>query len=185
MAVIRQRSPQERAARVARRAARAAVLHEAFGGPPPAPAKPVRSRIRARRQRERRSERVLDPGIVEAVHQLPCAAAGMPGARHRGPIEADHIGPHPYGRRSHDTEVAPLCRACHRNRTNPRTGGSGWFDRLTPSERLAWRRERIAIVQTWYYGRPLTAGDLKLVVEAVNDNRPTRGLLAAPAARAA
>lgn len=49
---------------------------------------------------------------------------------------------------------------------------------MTKDERLDWRVRQIGIVQTWWYGRPLSADDLLLVREALEAGRPTQGLFA-------
>lgn len=128
------------------------------------------------------SARVEDLFILDWVHYEPCCASGLPGHRCRGRIEADHAGPHPYGRKSHDTEVIALASDCHANRTNPRSGASGPFDRMTPAERLEWRAAQIAAHQTRFYGRPLVEDDLATVRAAVEAGRNTRGLLLPTAA---
>lgn len=77
-----------------------------------------------------------DREYLLAVKQLPCCMAGRfdivfvfgaGGTAVRfpcsGPIEADHAGRRPYGRKCSDDETIPLCRSHHAQRTN----GLGWF----------------------------------------------------------
>ena len=139
------------------------------------------SRLRARRPTKRRSERVEDRGLLAAVHGLPCSARHLPGARCHGPIEADHAGDRPYGRRSHDTEVIPLCRQCHADRTSASSVSGGPFAAMTPAERRTWCEDQIARIQAWWYGRVLVAGDLVEVELAVASGRSTRRLFASVA----
>jgi hypothetical protein len=132
--VIRQRSPQERAAREARRAARAAVLHEAFGGPPlPSPERrtPI---ARRRKGGRRRSERTYDADRRAWTRHQPCCARGLPGHRCRGRIEGDHAGERPLGRKASDDTMIALCWLGHRERTDSR----GPWASMTPPERRAW-----------------------------------------------
>jgi hypothetical protein len=134
--------------------------------------------MRQRRATRRRSDRVRDPGILRAVRRLGCCARSLPGSRCSGRMHADHVGWRPYGRKSHDTQVIPLCAQCHADRTSASSVSGGPFACMTPEQRQDWCDEQVAKVQTWYYGRPLTEADHELVQEAVNDNRPTRGLVA-------
>lgn len=142
--------------------------------------KPLKRRawISRRRATKRRSDRVEDPGILHDVHELRCSARALPGARCYGRIEADHVGPRPYGRLSHDTEVIALCKQCHADRTSASTCSGGPFAPMTPEQRRTWCDAMIASTQTWYYGRPLEVADLVLVTETVAAGRYTRGLFA-------
>jgi hypothetical protein len=93
-------------------------------------------------------------------------------------MHADHAGRRPYGRKSHDTEVIPLCEQCHLDRTSASEVSGGAFAGMTPAQRRAWCDERIAEVQAWWYGRALTAADLDQVRAAVAAAMSTRGLFA-------
>jgi hypothetical protein len=91
--------------------------------------------VRARREKPRRSERRRDPDFLARVHGLSCfAAATVEGHRCEGPIEADHAGHRPLGRKCHDDEAIPLCRRAHRERTD----FSGAFKSWKKARMRAW-----------------------------------------------
>ena len=71
-----------------------------------------------RRSTPRRSERVRDLAYLAFVHTLPCVALNVPGHRCAGPIEADHMGPRPLGRKADDRTAAPICQLGHIQRTD-------------------------------------------------------------------
>lgn len=77
-----------------------------------------RTRLRPRRATPRRSERVRDLAYLAWVHTQPCAARGVAGHRCDGPIEADHAGERPAGRKADDATCIPLCMLGHRQRTD-------------------------------------------------------------------
>lgn len=78
-----------------------------------------KTRIRARRAEPRKSARVRDLEYMLLVKGLPCCAADLEHhTRCRGPVEADHAGRRPMGRKCHDTECIPLCAFHHRARTD-------------------------------------------------------------------
>jgi hypothetical protein len=55
---------------------------------------------------------------MERVRSLPCCAIGVDGHACDGPMEADHAGARPLGRKASDTTCIPLCRLAHRQRTD-------------------------------------------------------------------
>ena len=67
-----------------------------------------------RRAEARRSERVADRAYMGAVHRLPCCARHL--SLCSGPIEADHAGIRPLGRKADDATCISLCRLHHRQR---------------------------------------------------------------------
>lgn len=75
-------------------------------------------RVKARRSSPRRSDRVRDPAFLDWVHTQPCSARDVPGHRCAGPIEADHMGERPAGRKADDLTCAAMCRQGHRERTD-------------------------------------------------------------------
>ena len=84
--------------------------------------------------------RQLDPGYLRAVRRLPCLLSG---AGCWGPVEADHAGPRPVGRKADDRTAVPLCRQHHHQRTN----ACGWFRDLTPEQRRVWCERAIEQTQ--------------------------------------
>lgn len=76
-------------------------------------------RLPAKRATPRRSERVADRAYLDAVHRLPCWAY-LTIEEHicAGPIEADHAGARPLGRKADDSTCIPLCQLAHRQRTD-------------------------------------------------------------------
>ena len=77
-----------------------------------------RTSLRRRRETPRRSERVRDVDYLAWVHTLTCAAAHLDGHVCEGPIEADHVGPRPLGRKCDDKLTIALCSLAHRQRTD-------------------------------------------------------------------
>jgi hypothetical protein len=78
-----------------------------------------RTRMKQRRATRRKSERVRDTPWMLMVKRLPCCVRGMVIATPcRGPVEADHVGRRPLGRKCNDQETIPLCRKHHRERTD-------------------------------------------------------------------
>lgn len=75
-----------------------------------------RKPMRQKRSRPRRSGRVRDRAYLLAVKGLPCCLVGTGDCS--GPIEADHAGRRPLGRKCNDDEAIPLCRKHHRDRTD-------------------------------------------------------------------
>lgn len=102
-----------------------------------------RTPLRARRPTPRRSERVRDQSYLELVHRLTCCAIGLPGHRCEGPIEADHAGERPRGRKASDDTTIPLCRLAHRERTDH----TGVFRSWTRDEMRSWLAEQVARTQ--------------------------------------
>lgn len=83
----------------------------------------------------RRSGRVRNRAYLELVHRLPCyALTTVPGHRCEGPIEADHAGRRPLGRKADDDTCIPLCRLAHRQRTD----WSGPFRSWTKIQMREW-----------------------------------------------
>lgn len=77
-----------------------------------------RTAIRRRREAPRRSARVRDAAYLAWIHTLTCAASGLHGHICDGPIEADHVGARPLGRKCNDAETIALCSLAHRQRTD-------------------------------------------------------------------
>lgn len=87
--------------------------------------KPLRRRktITPKRRRPRRSGRVRDNAYLRAVKSLPCLLAPL---NCTGPVEADHAGQRPLGRKCSDDEAIALCRGHHRERTDYAGFFKGW-----------------------------------------------------------
>jgi len=69
--------------------------------------------------------RVRDqPHMLEAK-QLPCCAP-VPASYHRGDVEADHSARHGLGVKCSDADTIPLCRRCHRHKTDLTGPFRGW-----------------------------------------------------------
>lgn len=105
-----------------------------------------RKALRTRRATERRSGRVRDKAFLAFVHTMPCAARAVPGHRCQGPIEADHMGERPAGRKANDDTCAALCSLGHRERTD----FSGPFKSWTRAQMRAWLDEQIAETHAAY-----------------------------------
>lgn len=75
-----------------------------------------RTRVKPRRSSPRRSARVRDRDYLLRVRALPCCARELGGCE--GPIEADHAGRRPMGRKCSDDEAIPICQLHHRQRTD-------------------------------------------------------------------
>lgn len=76
-----------------------------------------RSPLRSKRKSPRRSERVRDPEHLSAVHRVGCwAAASIRGHVCGGPIEADHVGRRPLGRKCDDSQTMAICSKGHMER---------------------------------------------------------------------
>ena len=98
-------------------------------------------RLPARRATPRRSERVRNLSYLAWVHTLTCAASGLNGHVCEGPIEADHVGPRPLGRKADDTTCIALCLLAHRQRTDH----AGPFRAFTRDDMRRWVAEQLAI----------------------------------------
>ena len=91
--------------------------------------------VKRRRDTPRRSGRERSHAYLAAVHEVSCwMRQTHPRHRCRGPIEADHAGERPVGRKSHDRETIALCRLAHRQRT----GTSGPFRCATKESMRSW-----------------------------------------------
>lgn len=102
-----------------------------------------RTRMRQRRRTPRRSERVRDVAYMLAVKALPCCAPRSPLDLCAGPVEADHAGVRPLGRKCSDHETIPLC-AWHHIARHDRLGSFlGW----SRAQVRAWLNRRIAETQ--------------------------------------
>src|SRR4051812_40559530 len=89
-----------------------------------------KTRLRQKRATPRRSGRVRDRDYLLAVKTLPCMfATAAWGPPCKGPIEADHAGQRPFGRKCNDDEAVPLCQKHHRERTDY-TGPFAGFDKV-------------------------------------------------------
>lgn len=103
-----------------------------------------------KRSTPRRSGRVRDEAWLAEVRRLPCC--GPPHQppfgsisreewnRCEGPVEADHAGARPIGRKASDDTAIPLCSRHHRMRTDY----SGCFAHFDATRMRAWCDERIA-----------------------------------------
>lgn len=81
---------------------------------------------------------------MAAVKRLRCwAARTVPGHHCQGPIEADHAGRRPVGRKASDATVLPVCTLAHRQRTDH----SGPFRSWTRPEMRQWLDDGIADTQ--------------------------------------
>lgn len=95
-----------------------------------------RTRLRSRRPTPRRSDRERDLAYLSWLHTQRCWAVGLEGHQCEGPIEADHMGVRPMGRKADDATAAPLCMLAHRQRTDfsgpfrswDRAKMRGWLD---------------------------------------------------------
>jgi hypothetical protein len=108
-----------------------------------AAAEPARSLAPVRR-RHRRSGRKRDPEFLALVHRLPCCARLVAGHRCEGPIEADHAGERPLGRKADDDTTIPLCMLGHRERTD----FSGPFRSWDRAAMRAWLDASIEATRT-------------------------------------
>lgn len=84
-----------------------------------------------------------DPEYMERVRQLPCFVACCFLEVCDGPIEADHAGRRPMGRKCSDRETVPLCSLHHRQRTD----FSGPFKSWNGLQMRAWLDEAILTTQ--------------------------------------
>lgn len=94
-----------------------------------------------RRTKPRRSDRVRDPEFLAWVHTLPCAARALSPCY--GPIEADHQGWRPFGRKADDVTAVPLCLLHHRQRTD----FSGPFRAWSREDMRIWLRANVEETQ--------------------------------------
>jgi len=85
-----------------------------------------------KRKEPRRSGRDRDPLYMAKVKRLPCAARRMSSCE--GVIEADHAGPRPLGRKSHDHQTIPMCQKHHWQRTNY----VGVFEKFMGADMRRW-----------------------------------------------
>jgi hypothetical protein len=72
------------------------------------------------------------------VKRQPCLMRGVWGTCN-GPVEADHAGPRPVGRKAHDSTCIPLCRQHHSASRFPRS----WLQ----AQRRAWLHAAIVYTQ--------------------------------------
>jgi hypothetical protein len=103
----------------------------------------ARAPMRQRRDQPRRSGRVRDVPYMVWVKTLACVARGLPGHVCAGPIEADHAGPRPLGRKADDRTCIPLCQLGHRERTDH----TGCFRFMSKAEMRSWLDGQIAATQ--------------------------------------
>lgn len=96
-------------------------------------------RVNPRRATARRSDRVRDIEFLSWVHTRPCCAIGLNGHVCDGPIEADHVGPRPMGRKADDRTCIALCRLAHRQRTD----FSGVFRDFDQARMRRWIAEQL------------------------------------------
>lgn len=73
------------------------------------------------------------------VKTLPCVALDLDGHACSGPVEADHAGVRAMGRKCHDFETIPLCKAAH----DARPGRRYPFDLMTRSAFREWLDTKI------------------------------------------
>ena len=108
-----------------------------------------------KRSTPRRSARVRDPEYLQIVRGLACCApppmrpsdpahfmniSREEWNRHEGPVEADHAGQRPVGRKADDSTAIPMCRRHHRMRTDY----SGCFAGWDAARMRAWCDQQIA-----------------------------------------
>jgi hypothetical protein len=67
--------------------------------------------LRTKRAARRRSERERDTPYMALVRRMPCVAGGLGPCN--GPIEADHAGPRPLGRKADDRTCVAMCQFHH------------------------------------------------------------------------
>lgn len=104
------------------------------------------TRLRRKKATPRRSERARDVDYMLDVKRLRCCARTM-GAWAglcEGPIEADHAGIRPLGRKADDVTCIPLCTRHHRERTDH----AGVFRHWSSGQMRTWLDERIKDTQT-------------------------------------
>lgn len=116
-----------------------------------------RTPLKRRRSTPRRSGRVRDVEYMLLVKQLPCVFHASHPAACEGPVEADHAGRRPLGRKANDDTCIPLCRSHHRDRTDARNFFAGisaplmrrWCDRMIAQTQDAVRllRERGELIE--------------------------------------
>lgn len=106
-------------------------------------------------ERFRRSERVRNAAFLSFVHTLPCAAIGMPGHTCDGPLEADHQGRRPAGRKADDDTSVPLCKLGHQQRDAFK---GAWLD-YDHDRMRAWLDDKIAATRAaWIQHLAATTG---------------------------
>lgn len=101
------------------------------------------TRLKARRDRKRRSARQRDTEYMLRVKQLPCCAYAPsdPACYSAGKvIHAHHAGQRAGGRKADDDTCIPLCEEHHRNWHDARGRFYGW----TRDQRRTWADARIA-----------------------------------------
>jgi hypothetical protein len=103
------------------------------------------SGLRSRRATPRRSERERDVDWMAVVRTMTCCARSIDGHVCEGPIEADHAGSRPAGRKANDDTTIPLCRRAHRERTD----FSGIFRSWDKERMRAWLAEQVERTQAF------------------------------------
>lgn len=120
------------------RAAGAATWAECEG-------KPIVRRPRGRkwlphkREKPRRTSRVVDEDYLAIVRTLPCCAAYLDGHRGEGGCDPHHVTHLGLGAKGDDTDAVPLQRTCH----DDVHGGRGPFKDWTKARRESWLRAMI------------------------------------------
>lgn len=106
-----------------------------------------RSWIKRWRKTPRRSERERDVDYMMWVKRQLCCARTIPGHHCAGPIEADHAGWRPLGRKASDNTCIPLCQLGHRQRTD----FSGPFRDWNKAQMREWLDTAIALMRYRYH----------------------------------
>lgn len=96
-----------------------------------------------RRATPRRSGRVRDEVYLDWIHGEMCRVARQSCSSEEcdGPIEADHAGRRPMGRKADDSTCIPLCRKHHRER---HAMSGYWFRDFDRDDMRRWLDDAIA-----------------------------------------
>ena len=107
------------------------------------PAPKRKTPLKRKRSKPRRSERQRDFVFLAWVHTQECRVARQAASAFDcdGPIEADHAGKRPMGRKADDDTCIPLCRGHHVGRHAVR---GMWFEGFTRAEMRQWLDDAIA-----------------------------------------
>lgn len=93
-----------------------------------------RSRMKRSSKKNSYARRARFTDHMVWVKTLPCAARDLEGHQCEGVIEADHAGTRGMGRKCHDFQTIPLCKAAH----DARPGRRPPFDRMTRESFREW-----------------------------------------------
>jgi len=88
---------------------------------------------------------------LQHVRQHDCCNCGAP-----GPSDPDHVGPRGVGQKTSDYNCVPLCRPCHRRRTDKnvlpeadKNFGGPAFDRTRSDTELIILRAQVQMLREW------------------------------------